>query len=274
MSERPESLPEYQRPPVVEVALAVQFDPEPQLRQGHLGLFWSEIIENYPKVRDQPPLDPVSERFDDGGVLTFQLEILDVPPLHRAWFGNDDDTRLIQIQSDRFVHNWRQQKGDPYPRFETLYEDFAASLQRFERVLARTGVPELTYNHVEVTYINWIEAERLSDFLVISEPPELGGYGVAPIPDEQGYSARYVVEGDQGTIGRLYVRAANASRPGNGDELDRGFILSLDFRAPIPTESDRNDLARLMSGGRDVIVDSFTKLTDPDLQTTRWERIK
>lgn len=271
--DRPQSLPDYRRPPVVEVALGVQFDPVPQLRQGHLGLFWSEIIGDYPKVRDQQPLEPVNERFDDDGVPAFQLEILDVPPLHRAWFGNDDDTRLIQIQSDRFVHNWRQQQGAPYPRFETLYDDFAASLHRFEQVTARTHVPELNHNHVEVTYINWIEADRLGDFLVISEPPDLGGHGVAPAPEEQAYAARYAVQDEHEVIGRLYVRANSARRSGDEGEPEHGFLLTLDFRAPIPTGSERADMARLMFRGRDAIVDSFATLTDPEVQTTRWERI-
>lgn len=271
--DRPESLPDYERPPLVEVALGVQFDSVPQLRQGHLGLFWSEIIEDYPKVRDQPPLDPVNERLDEGGRPVFQLEITDVPPLHRAWFGTEDDTRLLQVQSDRFVHNWRQQEGDPYPRFETLYESFAASLRQFEQILARADVPALSYNHVQVTYINWIEADRLSGFLVMSEPPPLGGYGVTPAPAEQNYGARYVVEGDDGVMGGLYVRAGSALRPGDRGDPQRGFLLTLDFRAPIPPGSAVSDMARLMSRGRDVIVDSFARLTDPDLQTSRWERI-
>lgn len=271
--DRPEGLPDYERPPVVEVALAVQFDPEPQLRQGHLGLYWSEIIGDYPKVRDQQPLEPVNELFDDRSAPTFQLEILDEPPLYRAWFGSQDDTRLVQVQSDRFVHNWRQQAGDQYPRFSKLHGDFATSLGQFEEVLAGAGVPALTYNHVEVTYINWIEADRLGEFLVISEPPDLGGYGVGPKPEEQTYGARYVVQAEGKPIGRLYVRAGSARRPGEGDEPEHGFLLTLDFRAPIPMGSDPADMAELMSAGRNTIVDSFTRLTRPDMQTNKWERI-
>ena len=43
MRERPPDLPDFNRPPLIEVALGVQFEPLPQMRQGHVGLFWAEI---------------------------------------------------------------------------------------------------------------------------------------------------------------------------------------------------------------------------------------
>ena len=271
MPKRPDSLPDYKQPPLIEVALAVQFESLPQLRQAHLGLFWSEIIEDYPNVRDQPPLESVVERFDDGELPMFQLEITDAPPLHRAWFISADDTLLVQVQSDRFVHNWRQ-RGEPYPRFEPLYETFSTRLAQFEQVLARTNVPAPAYNHIEVTYINWIEASRLSEFLVTSDPPPLPSGGVAGYPDEETYATRYLVSNESHPIGRLHVRANVARRRTEDGHIDRGFILSLTFRAPIPSTAQPVEMEDLMFRGRDLIVESFTSLTRPELQTTRWER--
>lgn len=256
---------------MIEVALAIQFESLPQLRQAHLGLFWSEILDAYPNVRDQPPLESAVERFDDSGLPMFQLEITDAPPLHRAWFISPDDTLLVQVQSDRFVHNWRR-RGEPYPRFEPLYQTFSARLAQFEQVLARTNVPALAYNHVEVTYINWIEANRLSEFLVTSDPPPLISQGVAEHPDEESYGAGYLVSGEDRPVGRLHVRANVARRRMEDGHIDRGFLLSLTFRAPIPPTAQRVEMEDLMFRGRDIIVESFTSLTRPDLQTSRWVR--
>ena len=50
------SLPAFDRPPVTEVAIGVQFGTIQELRQPHFGLFWSRIRADYPQVQDQPPL--------------------------------------------------------------------------------------------------------------------------------------------------------------------------------------------------------------------------
>lgn len=94
--ERPSDLPDFNRPPPVEVALGVQFEPLPQMRQGHVGLFWAEIHDQYPNARDLQPLDPAGETLD-GETPVFTFQISDAPPLHRAWFISADQNRSSPI---------------------------------------------------------------------------------------------------------------------------------------------------------------------------------
>ena len=99
MVDRPTDLPDYERPPLVEVALAVQFAELPGYRTVHAGLLWQDKFrEAYPRFFEQPPLDPTFEVFGPQA-RTPQLQIKQMPgpPVPRLWFMNDNKTELVQI---------------------------------------------------------------------------------------------------------------------------------------------------------------------------------
>ena len=51
---------------------------------------------------------------------------------------NPVGSKLIQIQKDRFIHNWRKVgEGDKYPRYEPIRDTFRFELEAFRTVLAR-----------------------------------------------------------------------------------------------------------------------------------------
>ena len=120
----------------------------------------------------------------------FTFEVSDVPELHRAWFLSDDETTLVQVQSDRLVHNWREVRGEPYPRFETIYATFAERLGQFESVLRESQVPTLTPQQVEVTYINWIGTDSLADFFLPAQPLLLKLPGITERADDRPCASR------------------------------------------------------------------------------------
>lgn len=271
MHERPSDLPDFNRPPLIEVALGVQFEPLPQMRQGHVGLFWAEIHDQYPNARDLQPLDTAGEALD-GEMPVFTFQISDAPPLHRAWFISEDQTRLVQVQSDRLIHNWRQVQAEPYPHFEALYDTFAERFQQFETVLTRAGVPRPACQQVEATYINWVGTGTLADFLLPAQHQTLGVQGIADA-DEEGLNLRFPVTEEGRQIGRLYVQARNAMRSVPGQSPERGFLVSLTFRAPLAAPPEGSDVEELMYRGRNAIVRVFTALTRPNWHDT-WERTK
>lgn len=47
-----QNLPSFERPPVIETMLGVQFQPLPALRSAHLGAFWKTLGEEWPVVLD------------------------------------------------------------------------------------------------------------------------------------------------------------------------------------------------------------------------------
>ncbi len=146
---RPAGLPEFDHPPVDEVVLGIEFAPLRGFTQAHLGVFWNDIREDYPRTQDQIPLL-------DLGTLPIVIPT-GIPPNagFRTWFISNDDSSIIQVQNDRFICNWRK-RGDEYPRFEPLYERFSANLALFERVAEGLELGTLSPRRIEVTYINWI----------------------------------------------------------------------------------------------------------------------
>lgn len=159
MPERPSDLPDFENPPVVEVALSLQFESVEGLGVPQIGLLWPVYRDRFPKTREEPPLNPVVERFGAPTVQQTRVELrfVDVVP-SRVLMLSADESQLIQVQRDRFIHNWRAQ-GGPYPRYESVRDTFFHELQVFCEFLVREHLGEIVPNQCEVTYVNRVTAE-------------------------------------------------------------------------------------------------------------------
>lgn len=267
--DRPPDLPDYEDPPVVEVAISVQFKPIREFRQGHLGLFWSEVRGEYPTAQDHPRIEGGVQTLDElEKQPAFQIEMLDSPPSNRAWFISADESLLIQVQDDRFIHNWRH-RGGPYPRFDTLLEMFWKRFDTFREVLAASGLPAPQPRQAEVIYVNWVPMEDLAAFFRPATTARVEVKGVGPLPLAQTWTAQYPVSRSDVDTARLNVdcRPARQFDEGGGS---RGHRLSLTFRAPVSGES-REDISEFLILGRDAIVRTFTDLTTPSMHE-QWKR--
>ena len=64
MASTEKPLPDFDRPPVMEVALGVQFDDLPGLNAFQIAGFWTDHLKaEFPDVAEQPPLTNVEEVF-------------------------------------------------------------------------------------------------------------------------------------------------------------------------------------------------------------------
>lgn len=268
--QRPDDLPDYEKPPLVEVALAVQHRPLP-LRQGHLGLFWSRVIGDYPRTQDLPPLEPPSAMSDAHGEPMITLELGSSPRVNRAWFVGHDDTRLLQVQADRFVANWRSRAGDDsYPRFESILQEFSRSLETFDQVLGDNGMPHRASEQIEVTYVNWIPDCALPELLV--DLIRRDDDGVPGIRTDDRLAYRWVLE-DEEPLPRSLQMNAHTARRKEGDRVIPGCMMTFTFSAPVPPEIGDDDVQEAMNDGRNTIVRAFTAVTTPEMHD-RWGRLK
>jgi uncharacterized protein (TIGR04255 family) len=272
VTERPVDLPEFDRPPVIEVVIGVQFEPIKEFRQGHIGLFWNEIRADYPKAYDQPRLETPVESIDEGFVgPSFQLELLDTPPVHRAWFVSADESLVVQVQDDRLIHNWRYRGGE-YPRFEPLIDRFWAHFDKYESTLRRVELDPTSVLQAEVTYVNWIPVPSMDSFFRPSTAAELNLPGIGPRPDFQRWSARYPLRERDAFVGRLVVETQPGRRIEEG-KVAAGFQLALTFRAPVASGATRDHISHLLSLGRNAIVRTFAEFTTPEMHR-EWGRRK
>ena len=150
-------LPEFDNPPVIEVALSIQFNPLVLLRSAHLGLLWNEFSDKFSKSEDHFPQDSVFEKFEIPGPPKVQFQFEEKPPVPKCWLLTENGEELIQIQQDRFVHNWRKVKGEgEYPRYENIRDKFKEELNTFSEFIAREKLGTMAPNQCEVTYVNHI----------------------------------------------------------------------------------------------------------------------
>ncbi len=148
---------EFEEPPVSEVAVGVQFEPLPELGPLQCGAFWNEVRAEYPETQLQPALQPQIERLDDGQVqLVANVIGIGVPPI-RSWLITADGSKLLQLQNDRFIHNWRKLRGgQEYPRYSALEGAFAREWGRFESFLLNRRIAKPSVVQAELTYVNSI----------------------------------------------------------------------------------------------------------------------
>jgi uncharacterized protein (TIGR04255 family) len=264
------TLPDFDDPPVVETALGLEFAP---LRWSvpHFGLFWSEIREEYPRHQVQPPLDSVVERFGDDPRNRSGLQIQFLRhPLLRCWFFDRSNSRLLQIQPDRFIHNWRKQDlSDQYPHYENIWPIFEREWHRFCEFAMREEVGQPKVTQCEVTYVNQIERGpawmSLADLgRVLTFWNESPSSSFLPPPEATLAKMAFVLPNLKA---RLHVELQLAIR---NSDLKEVLQLTLTARGQ-PESGDLPDVRTWMDRAREAVVQSFVDLTTQRMHQL-WRR--
>lgn len=151
-----QTLPSFDMPPVIEVVMGVQFAPLQDFLAPHLGKFWNEVEQEYPKCSENPPIMPQVEDFErPGGLASRKFSIGTKPDLPRVFLVDESGHWLIQIQRDRFLHNWRM-STEKYPRFPEVRKRFFEQWSKFEQFIEVNVLGSIEINQLEITYLNRI----------------------------------------------------------------------------------------------------------------------
>jgi uncharacterized protein (TIGR04255 family) len=144
----PQVQPDYDNPPLNEIAVGVYFEPLNGWQTRHVGQFWGEVSKEFPNTEDQSPI------LEIGG----SPQMLQIPPLRRTFLISGDQNFVIQLQESRFLLNWRKkQPTDVYPRFSSFFNKFVGHWGHFSDFVAREKVGNLKPVRYELTYVNHIE---------------------------------------------------------------------------------------------------------------------
>ncbi|MBI5868773.1 MAG: TIGR04255 family protein [candidate division Zixibacteria bacterium] len=260
------SLPKFKSPPVIETVLSVQFTPLDALVTSELGRFWDTIRPRYPTFEIMPPLPSMSEQFGTETSPSSTVMELTSEAHVRCWFVSDDKRSLIQLQSDRLIHNWRRiASEDQYPQYTTIRPKFETEWRTFCEFLRQSDLGEPEVNQCEVTYVNHIEVEyadgRRLDIRQVS--PLLARNtesGFLPSPSVLQWSAVYEMTGK---LGRLHVSFKPALRRSDGKRL---VILELTARG-APNGSSLANVLDWFDLGHAWVVRGFKDLTSRELHT-------
>lgn len=262
-------LPFYDQPPVTEVACSVLFPPLEGLLSPHIGLLWQRFQPKYAFCDDVVPIAPKVEVFDDQSGEQ-QLKLSSVPPLPRAWFISQDGTRVIQVQRDRFIHNWRRGDIDrEYPRYDSLIKAFQVHLATFNDFLKEAELGQVQPLQYELTYVNQIpQGQGWSTLEDIGK--------VFPDISWKASSARFLANPQNiswattfdlpNKIGRLHTSVKTAF-------LNEKPILL--FEITVRGIGDHTSIEALQNWfdiAHEWIVCAFADLTSVETQAKIWER--
>lgn len=264
-------LPAFERPPVVETVLGVEFAPIGRWGIPHFGLYWEAIRTDYPEFVVQPPLRSHIEQFAGAsfGPNQARLEPL-AEPAARCWFINEAQDRLIQVQKDRFIHNWRRpEQSRVYPRYGALRPLFEAEWERFLAFVRQHALGDPEVRQCEVTYVNHIEMDdgwrSFSDLnAVLPFWKGLGDADFLPEPETAHVEVRFLMPDQRG---RLHAELRHALRGADAKEV---LLLTLTARGR-PSSSKTADVMSWLDMGREWVVRGFEDLTTEEMHR-RWGR--
>jgi len=259
VSETHGQLPDFDNPPVIEVVCGVQFDEVEPYHATTFGSFWQLVRDEYPKVEDKAPLPTVFER-PALVPQTIRAEIADSPPFPRVFLVGKPPNWLIQLQRNRFLHNWRKvNDDDAYPRYPAVFQRFEAAWQLFTSFWAEAEMGELRVNQLEITYINhiavgdgWRDLGEIGH--VFRDIEWKDGSRFLPRPESMGFGMTFLLPEKQG---RLNVSVKQGLR-----QRDRAAVLVCELTARgMPSTTGIADLKTWFDMGREWIVKGFTDLT-------------
>jgi uncharacterized protein (TIGR04255 family) len=270
MTKFSQGLPAYENPPVVEVVCGVLFNPFQLLFAPHLGLLWEKYKSEYPNCREVPPLPPVIEQFEEPPKM--ELQIADVPPLPRVWFMHVSDNGIIQVQRDRFLHNWRKVRPeDEYPRYHKVIEMFRDRLSRFESFLEENKLGIIEPLQYEMTYINhilqgvgWTKMNEIGnvfpDFTLRASEQRF-------LPEPEGINWRTMfVLPDR--AGRLHVTIRRGIHRDSGLSM---LLLDLTVRG-MGSDKSSEGMWAWFDLAHEWIVRGFADLTGKEVQKKIWRQ--
>lgn len=259
---QPKPMTDYDKPPVIEVVCSIVFEKIRGFKAHHLGLFWQKVREQFPECEHAARLgfDPEKEAFDLSKYLP------------RVWFVSKEQNKLLQLQDDRFLFNWRRMEDEEaYPRYSKIIDAFRNNLGIFEAFLEEEGLESISPKDCELTYVNHIpRGEGLNslgdmnkvfrDFCwnstngrFLPEPVRFGGQISFGLPENKGL---------------LNLRLQQGER-----KVDKNPVLILHNSAVgLGPDKSMEAVWKWFELAHEWIVLGFADLTESTIQKEVWQR--
>lgn len=237
----------------LELATAVDF-----------GLFWERLSADYPRVEQYPRvLNEIEDLSSPPQGATIRFQVAQLLPTNSLWFVTEEGAEAVEIQSDRIGWHWRRPtERETYPRYPHVRSHFDATFEVIASEVQKRLGDRPSPVQCEVKYINEIPAQPSPSGHGDPDPilrlwSPAGGHLPGPAEDVR-LTARYRLPSDPRSLGgRLIVTLEPAQRVSDNKPI---YVLSLVAKGKA-AELDRSATLEFMDFGREVIVESFTKIT-------------
>ena len=230
-----------------------------EFRAEHVGLFWKKYKSDYPKSQQAAPIV-------DFGDVQSGLELF---PMPRFWFTSADDTKLIQIQRNAFLLNWRRKPKQEYPHFESMFATFVGMLDQYRAFISNECGSSITSTtRLELSYINIIAPNQLwkSPKDISQVFPELRTPAVPVLgdgPTGMNYNFRYQLTPDD----VLSINIANGKHSQTHDDV---FLLEIKMQG-TPATKHIDDLESWFDTAHRNTRTAFLSFTNPRMRAEVWK---
>lgn len=203
------------------------FEPLAGLTIGDFGLFWAEILSEFPASEAMQPVPTEIESFDGFRPKQVGFQIMPAESLPRAAFRNPSNGELVQFQSDRFGFNWIKTNDDhKYPHAEATMDRFCDLFQKFSKYIERRKLGPINIVQCELTNVNIVPVsdvgESFADMATVVRLAPLE-YDYANIRlENQLVGSKHIILDDAGhPIGRVHTLGQPSLRVPNNEEAYR-----------------------------------------------------
>lgn len=257
------TLPSYKSPPLEEVGFGCQFKNLENWRIPHTGGLWAKLSDKYPKIEHATPLLNAENWVATDTTTGF--------PLPRVWFINENESRLVQFQLDRFNYNWRKRDGAPeYPRYPEILKSYSENLGVLAMYASQMNIGPIEPHTYELSYINNIYPDAGESLLSLMERTLVDCHWASrqgrflPQPKSLGFSSTFSLPDE---FGELQIRVFHAKHPDDQRDFLRVELAARGFNnKPIQDHAEWYDIAH------EWIVKGFTDITAESAQASLWER--
>jgi len=183
-----------------------------------------------------------------------------------------DGNGIIQVQRDRFLHNWRKVRpGDQYPRYHNVIQMFKDRLSRFQAFLDDRKLGTVVPTQYEMTYVNHIPKgdgwETINDIGKVF--PDFAWQAseqrFLSAPEGIDWRTNFLMPN---RTGRLHVTIRSGVRREDGHRL---LLFELTARG-IGNDTSPEGMWAWFDLARERIVRGFTDLTGHEVQKNIWRR--
>jgi uncharacterized protein (TIGR04255 family) len=255
----PQSQLSFKDPPLKEVSISVQFEPINGFHIGLMGLTWNVFKNRYPEVEATDELPHEIEKFGVISRKQLGFKLLERVPIPRLQFVSKDRQYLIQLQNDRFIFNWRKlfDENLEYPRYPNVKRMFLDELAIFNEFLATNGLESPSFNQVEVTYVNHIDANSRSIEHVFKDVIDESRFSSSLKLEAFSINLKHLIQRGEKNIGRMYTSIEKANKIADGKDI---YVLRFIVRSH-PSEPSLDGVTNVMDISREEINNCFSAIT-------------
>ena len=144
----------FENSPLQEVVIGAQFLPILN-SSSIISEFYQAKKDKFPRFVEDTPIPHVIEKFDSQNSVTFQNGYYS-----RKHFIEKSEHKLIQIQTDKILFNWRTlDNRNDYPFFENIKKEFLVHLNDLNNIYSVLN----NIDQLEITYLNHILINEFED---------------------------------------------------------------------------------------------------------------